>query len=112
MITSNEKKKPAEHVLGLVSDAVNATHWIYTDSSLFELKVNNETRDLWHFYMTQGDYEKAMKYASVSAWLNPNLCQFILRTLRTQCIGILSTRLTQTHSLAMANISRLRKSTR
>lgn len=65
-ITSDKAKKPAENVLGLVSDAVNATHWIYTDSSLFELKVNNETRDLWHFYMTQGDYEKAMKYASVS----------------------------------------------
>ena len=65
-IAPDKTKKPTEHVLGLVSDTVNATHWVYTDSSLFELKVNNETRDIWHFYMTQGDYEKAMKYASVS----------------------------------------------
>ena len=105
-------KKPAEHVLGLVSDAVNATHWIYTDSSLFELKTNNETRDLWHFYMTQGDYEKAMKYASVSAWFISNLYQLTLRTRRTQYTGILSTRLRQTRSLAMASISRPRKNTR
>lgn len=71
-MTSDKTKKPAEVVLGLVSDAVNATHWIYTDSSLFELKVNNETRDLWHLYMTQGDFEKAMKYASVSTWFISN----------------------------------------
>lgn len=46
-------------------DPVRKTYWVYTDSSLFELVVGNEARDVWEIYLEKGDYDVALKYAKV-----------------------------------------------
>ncbi|PVF97591.1 hypothetical protein CPB86DRAFT_815453 [Serendipita vermifera] len=53
-----------ERVLGLTSDPVANTFWIYSDASLFELKVNNEARDVWQIYMRRGEFDTALEYAN------------------------------------------------
>ncbi|CAG7852334.1 Vacuolar protein sorting-associated protein 18 homolog [Serendipita indica DSM 11827] len=55
--------KPSERMLGLASDPVSETYWVYTDSSLFELTTKNETRDVWQVYMRRGEFDAALKYA-------------------------------------------------
>lgn len=59
-------KKSTERILGLSSDPVNRTYWVYSDASLFELKVNNETRDIWQIFMKRGEFDTALQYARVS----------------------------------------------
>ncbi len=54
-----------ERVLGICNDPINNTYWIYTDASLFELKVQNEARDVWQIYMEQGDFDTVLEYAQV-----------------------------------------------
>jgi Pep3/Vps18/deep orange family len=39
---------------------------VYSDASLFELKVNNETRDIWQIFMKRGEFNTALQYAGVS----------------------------------------------
>lgn len=46
-------------------DPVRKTYWVYTDSSLFELAVGNETRDIWRIYLEKGAFDTALKYAKV-----------------------------------------------
>lgn len=41
------------------------TYWIYTDSSLFELKITNEDRDVWKVYLEKDLPEIALQYAKV-----------------------------------------------
>jgi len=58
-------KKPSEEIQGMTVDPVRKTYWVYTDSSLFELVVGNEARDVWEIYLEKGDYDVALKYAKV-----------------------------------------------
>jgi hypothetical protein len=56
-----------ETVRGMASDPIRKTYWIYTDQSIYELVLRNETRDVWDLYLKQGQYEMALQYASVSS---------------------------------------------
>ena len=38
---------------------------MYTDSSLFELVIGNEDRDVWSIYLDSGDFVTALKYSKV-----------------------------------------------
>ncbi|KAF9015512.1 Pep3/Vps18/deep orange family-domain-containing protein [Cyathus striatus] len=58
--------KPNEKVLGLVSDPVRKTYWVYTDQSLFELVVGNEDRDVWKIYQAKEEYDVALRYAKTA----------------------------------------------
>lgn len=58
-------QKPNEEIRGLAADPVRPTYWIYTDSSLFELVVGNEDRDVWRIYLEKGKYDVALRYAKV-----------------------------------------------
>ncbi len=42
-----------------------STYWLYTDLSLYELKIQDEDRDVWSAFLTKGDYESALRYAKV-----------------------------------------------
>ena len=49
----------------MASDPVRKTYWVYTDSSLFELGLKNETRDIWRIYLEKGNFNEALQYAKV-----------------------------------------------
>ena len=55
-----------ETVRGLAADPVRKTYWAYTDQSIFELVVNNESRDVWQIYLAQQKFDTALRYAKVS----------------------------------------------
>lgn len=56
-----------EKVRGLSVDPVRGTYWIYTNQSIFELSVDNETSDVWKIYLEQGQFEAALEYTKASA---------------------------------------------
>ncbi|KAH8120213.1 DigA protein [Phellopilus nigrolimitatus] len=59
--------KPNEVVRGLTADPVRKTYWVYTDSSLFELGVANEARDVWQVYLDKGMFDVALRYAKTAS---------------------------------------------
>jgi hypothetical protein len=61
-------QKPGEEVRGLTVDNVRKTYWVYTDSSLFELVVANEDRDVWKVYLEKGMPDVALQYAKVRSY--------------------------------------------
>jgi len=58
--------KSNEVVRGLAADPTRKTYWVYTNQSIFELIVSNESRDVWLIYLEQGKYETALKYAKTA----------------------------------------------
>ena len=46
-------------------DPVRKTYWVYSESSLFELVVENEAQDVWEIYLEKGMYDTALRYAKV-----------------------------------------------
>ncbi|KAJ6519683.1 Pep3/Vps18/deep orange family-domain-containing protein [Mycena sanguinolenta] len=59
--------KERERVKGLAADPVRKTYWVYTDQSLFELVVDNESRDVWKIYLQKGQFDVALRYAKKTA---------------------------------------------
>ncbi|KAL7419717.1 tethering complex subunit [Cryptotrichosporon argae] len=58
---------PDETALGLSSDPLSRTFWIYTDHSILEIVVNKEDRDVWRAKLEKGSYEDALRFASTPA---------------------------------------------
>ncbi|KAF8329689.1 Pep3/Vps18/deep orange family-domain-containing protein [Cantharellus anzutake] len=59
--------KPSEKPLYLASDTKSKTYWVYSNSSMFEVIVNDEDRDVWKIYLEREDHEKALKYAKTAS---------------------------------------------
>ncbi|KIK86558.1 hypothetical protein PAXRUDRAFT_831909 [Paxillus rubicundulus Ve08.2h10] len=55
-----------EVVRGLAADPVRRTYWVYTDQSIFELVVGNESRDVWKIYLAQRNFDIALRYAKTA----------------------------------------------
>jgi hypothetical protein len=55
---------------------VRGTYWAYTDQSIFELSIDNETSDVWKIYLEKGQFEAALEYSKESTidYRNPDLC--------------------------------------
>ncbi|KAF9244574.1 Pep3/Vps18/deep orange family-domain-containing protein [Melanogaster broomeanus] len=58
--------RPNEIVRGLAADPVRKTYWVYTDQSIFELVVGNESRDVWQIYLIQRNFDVALRYAKTA----------------------------------------------
>lgn len=54
---------PHETVLGVSVDAVCHSCWVYTATSIFELIVTDEARDVWCIWLSRGVYDDALVYA-------------------------------------------------
>ncbi|WFC96225.1 hypothetical protein MBRA1_002881 [Malassezia brasiliensis] len=54
---------PHEAVLGVSVDAVHHSCWVYTATSIFELIVTDEARDVWRIWLSRGVYDDALAYA-------------------------------------------------
>jgi hypothetical protein len=48
----------------LAVDEVSNSYWLLTDTSLYEIFVSNEGKDIWRLYLSQGDYESAYQHCS------------------------------------------------
>ncbi|KAH7885903.1 Pep3/Vps18/deep orange family-domain-containing protein [Phlebopus sp. FC_14] len=59
--------KPNEIVRGLTADPFRKTFWVYTDQSIFELVVGNESRDVWQVYLAQRKFDVALQYAKTAS---------------------------------------------
>ncbi|RIA95939.1 Pep3/Vps18/deep orange family-domain-containing protein [Glomus cerebriforme] len=51
-----------EEVRTMTVDNVKNTFWIYTDSSIFELIVSKEDRDVWKLYLEKQQFDTALQY--------------------------------------------------
>jgi len=51
-----------DRVMGLASDSINKTIWLYSQFGVYEVVVNNEDRNVWEMYLEKGQYEDALKY--------------------------------------------------
>ncbi|KAF7985304.1 hypothetical protein HWV62_6475 [Athelia sp. TMB] len=58
--------KVNEEVRGLIADPVRKTYWVYTNQSMFELVVENESRDVWRIYLEKGQYDVALRYCKTA----------------------------------------------
>lgn len=57
--------RPNERVISTAVDPTRRTYWVYTDSSIFELVIKEEDRDIWRVYLERGNHEMALNYAKV-----------------------------------------------
>lgn len=55
---------PGEKALGLSSDPVSRTFWVATTSSIVEVVVEKEDRDVWRAKLEKGDFSGALEYSS------------------------------------------------
>ncbi|KAG2188073.1 hypothetical protein INT44_000824 [Umbelopsis vinacea] len=51
-----------EHVVGLTMDETNGSPWVYTNLSLYELIIREESRDVWKIYLEKKQYDTALHY--------------------------------------------------
>ncbi|GAO50484.1 hypothetical protein G7K_4608-t1 [Saitoella complicata NRRL Y-17804] len=56
-----------ESILGVVADPVAQTLWLYTTTSIYEIVITDETRDVSATLLTQKRFEPAKIYASTPA---------------------------------------------
>ncbi|KAI8613581.1 Pep3/Vps18/deep orange family-domain-containing protein [Chytriomyces sp. MP71] len=52
-----------EIVLGLVVDEGKETYWIYTNTSVHEIIVTDEDRDVWKIYLSRRNFDTALLFA-------------------------------------------------
>lgn len=52
---------PSETVLGLSSDPVANTNWIFTTDGIYEIVIINESISIWYNYYKMGKYEEALQ---------------------------------------------------
>uniref|UniRef100_A0A0W0FGN9 Uncharacterized protein n=1 Tax=Moniliophthora roreri TaxID=221103 RepID=A0A0W0FGN9_MONRR len=62
--------KRDEVVRGITADPLRKTYWVYTDQSIFELLVGNEDRDVWKIYLSQKQFEVALRYSKTASQRN------------------------------------------
>ena len=50
-----------DHFIGLTADETFNTYWVYTNNSIYELVMQNESISVWYNYFKMGQYEEALK---------------------------------------------------
>ncbi|KAG7660398.1 PEP3 [[Candida] subhashii] len=52
---------PGERIHGITADYSSHTYWLYTENSIFELVIQNESISIWYDYYKIGKYVEALK---------------------------------------------------
>ncbi|KDN42905.1 hypothetical protein RSAG8_06431, partial [Rhizoctonia solani AG-8 WAC10335] len=58
-----------ERLLGVASDPINRTLWIYSTQVLYEVVRADEERDVWKIYLDKADYVLALHFAKANTVL-------------------------------------------
>jgi len=54
-----------EEFIGIAADHVANTYWIYSQSSVSEIVVADEDRDLWEIFLEKKSFTSALAFAKV-----------------------------------------------
>lgn len=66
---SNSNNEEEQH--RLAKDEQKGTYWVYSPSSIFELTVSHEQRDIWRVYLDQKNFDQALVYVNVRYYFLP-----------------------------------------
>ena len=56
-----------QSALGLVADQKKNSYWLFTSQEIFEIRAEDEDRDVWRIMLQNQDYDSALKYAKGAA---------------------------------------------
>ncbi|KKK14266.1 hypothetical protein ARAM_006038 [Aspergillus rambellii] len=59
--------EPGQSALGLLTDAMKQTYWLFTKQEIFEVCVQDEDRDVWKIFLQKEMFDQALQYAHTSA---------------------------------------------
>jgi vacuolar protein sorting-associated protein 18 len=59
--------EPGQSVLGLLSDRVKNTYWLFTSQEIYEIVAYDEDRDVWRYFLQEQKFDKALRYAQSAA---------------------------------------------
>lgn len=59
--------EPGTTTLGLCADAKKNTYWLFTQRDIFEVVVNDESRDVWKIMLKTQQFDQASRYAKTPA---------------------------------------------
>jgi vacuolar protein sorting-associated protein 18 len=66
ILFSSLTQKPTERYSGIAADHKAQTYWIYSASSVTEIVVTDEDRDLWEIHLQKSQFTSALAFAKVS----------------------------------------------
>jgi len=55
----------AGHVFKIAADPIKNTLWVYTSTSIFEIVITDEDRNVWEYYLNENQFERALEFAKV-----------------------------------------------
>ncbi|RMZ89125.1 hypothetical protein DV736_g3647, partial [Chaetothyriales sp. CBS 134916] len=59
--------EPGQSCLGLVADQKKNSYWLFTSQAIFEIRAEDEDRDVWKIMLQNQDYDAALRYARGAA---------------------------------------------
>ncbi|PYI10002.1 vacuolar protein sorting protein DigA [Aspergillus sclerotiicarbonarius CBS 121057] len=59
--------EPGQSALGLLTDAMQHTYWLFTSQEIFEIAVEDEDRDVWKVFLQKQMFDEALQYARTTA---------------------------------------------
>ncbi|KAF8321357.1 hypothetical protein DL93DRAFT_2073232 [Clavulina sp. PMI_390] len=75
--------RPTEKPIAITADPVEKTYWIYTNSSLLEVQISQEDRDVWRIQLKRENHEVALQFARTPAqraFINASLADHHFKT--------------------------------
>jgi tetratricopeptide (TPR) repeat protein len=67
IVFDQEVLEPGQGALGLVTDAVKHTYWLFTNQEIYEICVEDEDRDVWKIFLQKQKFDQALEYAHTSS---------------------------------------------
>ncbi|KAL2865658.1 vacuolar protein sorting protein DigA [Aspergillus lucknowensis] len=67
IVFDQEILEAGQGALGLVTDAMKHTYWLFTSQEIFEICVQDEDRDAWKIFLKKQKFDQAFEYAHTSA---------------------------------------------
>ncbi|KAL4883299.1 Pep3/Vps18/deep orange family-domain-containing protein [Aspergillus karnatakaensis] len=67
IVFDQEVLEPGQSALGLVTDSMKHTYWLFTSQDIYEICVQDEDRDVWKIFLQQQKFEQALQYAHTSS---------------------------------------------
>jgi hypothetical protein len=59
--------EPGQSTLGLLTDSMQHTYWLFTSKEIFEIVAEDEDRDVWKVFLQKQMFDQALEYARGSA---------------------------------------------
>lgn len=67
IVFDQEVLDPDQAALGLVTDAMKGTHWLFTGQDIYEICVQDEDRHAWKIFLQKQLFDQAFRYAHTSS---------------------------------------------